>query len=191
VPAIEPVPLDQLDPVLGAEVAARVAGRTLSSTVPVQVWAHRPGAATAWVRLLAELQERSILDERLRELIRLRIAAFTQCRTCLTGRKSDLVTEEDIACLTPDDPRFTARERAALRYADLFVSDWFSIDDATYQELAEHFSLEQVVELQMFCAAMLAGGRLAHVQRAWGDDDRPPVLVATDARGHRQAGQIL
>jgi alkylhydroperoxidase family enzyme len=177
VPAIQPVPLDQLEPALRAEVEARTAGRTLSSTVPVQVWAHRPGAATAWVRLLAELQERSILDERLRELVRLRVAAFTQCRTCQTGRKSDTVTEEDIACLAPEDPRFTEQERAALRYADLFVSDWFSIDDATYEELAEHFALEQVVELQMFCAMMLAGGRLAHVQRAWADDERPPVIV--------------
>jgi hypothetical protein len=37
---------------------------------------------------------------------------------------------------------------------------------------------------------MLAGGRLAHVQRAWGDDDRPPVLVPGPA-AHRQTGQIL
>lgn len=189
-PAIEPVPFDQLDPDLRAEVEARVAGRTLSSTVPVQVWAHRPAAATAWVRLLAELQERSSLDERLRELVRLRIAAFTKCRTCQAGRKSDLVTEEDIACLAPDDPRFTERERAALRYADLFVSDWFSIDDTTYVELGEHFPLEQVVELQMLCAMMLAGGRLAHVQRAWGDDDRPSVLAPLLAQD-RQTGQIL
>ncbi|MCW2694224.1 MAG: carboxymuconolactone decarboxylase family protein, partial [Mycobacterium sp.] len=43
-PAIEPIPLDELDPVLRREVDARVAGRTLSSTVPVQVWAHRPAA---------------------------------------------------------------------------------------------------------------------------------------------------
>jgi AhpD family alkylhydroperoxidase len=177
VPAIEPVPFALLDPVLRAEVEARTAGRTLSSTVPVQVWAHRPAAATAWVRLLAELQERSGLDERLRELVRLRIAAFTQCRTCQTGRKSGLVTEEDIACLAPDDPRFSERERSALRYADLFVSDWFSVDDDTYRDLGRHFSLEEVVELQMLCAMMLAGGRLAHVQRAWADDDRPPVLV--------------
>jgi alkylhydroperoxidase family enzyme len=177
VPAIAPIDLDRLDPVLRAEVDGRVAARTLSSTLPVQVWAHRPAAATAWVRLLAELQERSSLDERLRELVRLRIASFTRCRTCATGRKSETVTEEDIACLTPDDPRFLPAEQAALRYADLFAADWFAVDDDTYRDLAQHFRTEQVVELQMLCAMMLAGGRLALVQRAWSDDELPPVLT--------------
>jgi alkylhydroperoxidase family enzyme len=185
VPAIEPIPLDELDPVLRREVDARVAGRTLSSTVPVQVWAHRPAAATAWVRLLAELQERSGLDERLRELVRLRIASYTQCRTCQTGRKSDRVSEDDISCLGADDSRFTPREQAALRYADVFVVDHQAVDDDTDRALAEHFPLEEVVELQMFCALMLAGGRLAYVQRAWADDDLPPVLTA--AHRHQEA----
>ncbi|MCW2605667.1 MAG: carboxymuconolactone decarboxylase family protein [Frankiales bacterium] len=176
-PAITPVPLADLDPVLREEVEGRLAARTLSSPLPVQVWARRPAAATAWVRLLAELQERSSLDERLRELVRLRIAVFTQCRTCSTGRKSDTVTEADVACLSSDDSRFDPQEQAALRYADLFASDWLAVDDATYRDLAEHFSTEQVVELQMLCAMMLAGGRLALVQRAWADDDLPPVLA--------------
>jgi alkylhydroperoxidase family enzyme len=184
-PAIEPVPLADLDPVLRQEVDARVAGRTLSSTVPVQVWAHRPAAATAWVRLLAELQERSGLDERLRELVRLRIASYTQCRTCQTGRKTDRVSEDDVSCLGADDSRFTPREQAALRYADVFVVDHQAVDDDSYRDLAQHFSLEEVVELQLFCALMLAGGRLAYVQRAWADDDLPPVLVA--AHRHQEA----
>lgn len=176
-PAIEPVPLDTMDPVLRTEVEARTAGRTLSSTLPVQVWAHRPAAATAWVRLLAELQERSILDERLRELVRLRVASYTQCRTCQTGRKSDQVSEDDIAGLSADDPRFSPAEQAGLRYADAFSIDHTSIDDDSYRDLGEHFSLEEVVELQMFVAMMHAGGRLAFAQRAWADDDRPPVLT--------------
>ena len=176
-PAVEPVPLSDLDPVLREEVRARTAGRTLSSTLPVQVWAHVPAAATAWVRLLAELQERSGLDERLRELVRLRIAAYTQCRTCSTGRKTELVTEDDIACLGAGDDRFSPREQAALAYADLFATDHLAVDDDTYRALGKVFTLPEVVELQMFCALMLAGGRLAQVQRAWSDDDRPPVLT--------------
>lgn len=177
-PAIEPVALADLDPLLAEEVRARVAARTLSSTVPIQIWAHRPAAATAWVRLLAELQEASSLDARLRELVRLRVASYTQCRTCSTGRKTDAVTEEDIACLATDDTRFTPQEQAALRYADLFCVDPGAVDDGCYLDLAAHLTLEQVVDLQMFTALMLAGGRLALVQRAWADDDRPAVLGA-------------
>lgn len=177
VPATEPVALEDLAPYLALEVLERTAARTLSSTLPVQVWAHRPGAAVAWVRLLAELQENSCLDARLRELVRLRVAAHTRCRTCSTGRKTDDVTEDDIACLGTDDERFTPVEQAALRYTDLFCSDHMAVDDRVYEELAVHLTLEQVVELQMLVAVMLAGGRLAYVQRAWTDDDRPPVLT--------------
>lgn len=175
-PAISPLPLADLPDLLRQEIAARVDGRTISSTLPVQIWARRPEAATAWVRLLATLNEGALLDERLRELVRLRIAAFTQCRTCQTGRKSDTVSEDDIACLSSDDERFTPRERAALRYADLFCADWLAVEDDTYAGLAEHFSVDEIVELQMFSAMMLAGGRLAFVQRAWVDDVAPPVL---------------
>jgi AhpD family alkylhydroperoxidase len=176
VPAIEPVRWENLDPVLREELHARIEGRSLSSTLPVQVWAHVPAAATAWVRLLAELQECSRLEERLRELVRLRIAAFTQCRTCATGRKSDAVTEEEISCLVSDDSRFTAREQAALRYAEAWSVDHLTIGDENYRDLAPHFSVPEIVELQMFCALMLAGGRLAYVQRAWEDDDQPTLL---------------
>ncbi|GGL14820.1 carboxymuconolactone decarboxylase family protein [Nocardia jinanensis] len=175
-PAISPLPLDALPSALREEIDGRVAARTLSSTLPVQIWARRPEAATAWVRLLAALNEGALLDERLRELVRLRIAAFTRCRTCRAARKSDTVSEDEIACLSPDDQQFTPRERAALRYADLFCVDWLGVDDATYAGLAEHFTVEEIVELQMFTAMMLAGGRLAFVQRGWADDELPPVL---------------
>ena len=182
-PAIQPLALAELDPLLAEQVRARVLARTLSSTLPIQIWGHRPAAATAWVRLLAELQEGSSLEPRLRELVRLRVASYTQCRTCSTGRKTDEVTEQDIACLATDDTRFTAQEQAALRYADLFVLDPGAIDDSCYQDLGEHLSVEQVVDLQMFTALMFAGGRLAFVQRAWADDDKPPVLGSPDQPG--------
>lgn len=170
-PAIDPIPLDALPPTLQDEIAGRIASGTLSSTLLVQIWAHRAEATTAWVRLLGALNEGALLDGRLRELVRLRIAAFTQCRTCQAARKSDAVTEEDISCLSSDDTRFTPREQAALRYADLFCVDYLSIGDDTYADLAQHFTVEEIVELQMFSAMMLAGGRLALVQRAWEVDD--------------------
>lgn len=152
--------------------------RMLSSSVPVQIWAHRPGVAVAWLHALEEMHLRSCLPERLRELVRLRIANITTCEACLVARKSDAVTEEDLACLSADHPRFTAAERAALTYAELFAGDYFAIDEALFATLAEHFSTEQIVELNLYCALMLAGGRMTYVQRGY--EDAVGASIASD-----------
>jgi alkylhydroperoxidase family enzyme len=173
---VVPVPLESLPPALGAMIEKGRRNRMLSSTVPAQIWAHRPGVAIAWLSALEEMHLRSSLPERLRELVRLRIAGITTCQVCMLARKSDTVTEEDIACLSADHPRFSAAERAALRYAELFAGDYFAIDEALFATLAEHFNTEQIVELNLYCALMLAGGRMTHVQRGYED-----AAVATTA----------
>lgn len=166
-PMIQPLPLDALTPSLRAAVDRGKASRMLSSTVPVQIWAHRPELAESWLNTMAAIHERGVLDGRLRELVRLKIASITTCQACQIARKDDDVSEEDIACLTWSDPRFSPREQAALHYAELFAADYFSIDEAIFDALREHFSTEQIVELNMFCALMLAGGRMTYVQRGY------------------------
>ena len=166
-PRVAPVPLKSIPPTLARLIEKGRANRMLSSTVPVRIWAHRPGVAAAWLSALEEMHLRSCLPERLRELVRLRIASITTCEACMVARKSDTVTEEDLACLSAEHPRFTAAERAALRYAELFAGDYFAIDEALFTRLAEHFNTEQVVELNLYCALMLAGGRMTYVQRGY------------------------
>ena len=166
-PLLAPIPLADLPPELAAAVRRGQDNRMLSSTLPVQVWAHRPGIALAWLATLEQIHCHGVLDGRLRELLRLRIAAFTTCRACQRARKSDEVTEEDIACMAFDDPRFSPSERAAMRYAELFASDPLSIDESVFSDLAKWFSTPEIVELNMFCALMLAGGRMTQAQRAF------------------------
>jgi alkylhydroperoxidase family enzyme len=161
------VPRSAFPEPLNQAVERGVQTRMLSSTVPIQVWAHRPGAAVAWLGLLDQLHNHGVLDGRLRELVRLRISTYTTCRACQMARKSDEVTEADLACLASDDARFTPAEQAALRYAELFASDPLSIDEALFEQLAQHFSTPQIVELNMYCAMMLAGGRMTQAQRAY------------------------
>jgi alkylhydroperoxidase family enzyme len=168
-PRVVPVPVESLPPALAAMIEKGRGNRMLSSSIPVRIWAHRPGVAVAWLSALEEMHLRSCLPERLRELVRLRIAGITTCQACMLARKSDTVTEEDLACLSADDPRFTAAERAALRYAELFAGDYFTIDEALFATLAEHFNTEQIVELNLYCALMLAGGRMTYVQRGYED----------------------
>jgi alkylhydroperoxidase family enzyme len=176
VPRVAPVPAEALPPALAALIEKGRSNRMLSSTIPVRIWAHRPGVAAAWLGALEEMHLRSCLPERLRELVRLRIAAITTCQACLVARKSDTVTEEDLACLSAEHPRFTPAERAALRYAELFAGDYFAIDDALFARLAEYFETAQIVELNLYCALMLAGGRMTYVQRGY--DDAPEAIPA-------------
>jgi alkylhydroperoxidase family enzyme len=175
-PVIEPVPMDQIDPVLRAQIQAGRTSGMLSTTVPPQIWAHRPAIASAWLNALAAIHHEGCLDERVRELVRLRIASFTDCRACRVARKSDRVSDEDIACLDSTDERFTSAERAALAFAERFTVDHATVNDESFVELAEHFTTEQIVELSMFCALMLAGGRLTYVLRGFADDEQPTLL---------------
>lgn len=184
-PVIQPVPWDDLEPELREVIVSGQRSRMLSGdAVPVRIWAHRSGPAKAWLRTMAEMHEHSCLDERLRELVRLRIASHTQCRACQTSRKSNLVTEEDIACLSSDDARFTNRERAAIRFADLFAGDYFSIRDEMFDEMAQHFRTDEIIELVLFSGLMLAGGRVTHVLRGYDDaaeDNSPPITSERSA----------
>jgi alkylhydroperoxidase family enzyme len=161
------IPLDAMPTALQDAVERGQGSRMLSSTTPVQVWAHRPKVALAWLGLMESLHSDSLLDERLRELVRLKIASITTCKACQLARKSHTVTEQDIACMATDSEYFTPAERAALRYAELFASDYLSIDDEQFTQLGAFFSIAQVVELGMYCALMLAGGRMTLVQQAY------------------------
>lgn len=145
----------------------------LSTSVPVQVWAHRPAVAQAWLQALEAMHgEQSLLPARLRELVRLKIASITNCQACQLARKSDTVSEADVACLASDSDHFSPAEQAALRYAELFAADYMAIDGAVYAALATHFGVPEVVELNLYCALMLAGGRMTYVQQAY--EDPPP-----------------
>lgn len=168
---LPPVPIEALPPDLGAALARGRASRMLGSTLPVQVWAHRPEAAASWLATLEAMHLRGVLPGRLKELVRLRIASITNCKACQLARKDDSVVAEDLACLSSDLERFTPAEQAALRYAELFAADYTAIDDALFETLKRHFAIPEIVELNMFCALMLAGGRMTYVQQAY--EDRP------------------
>jgi hypothetical protein len=56
--------------------------------------------------------------------------------------------------------QFSAREKAALRYADLFKQGEHAIDkDEVYADLATHFSDEEIIELGLFCAEVDGVGK--------------------------------
>jgi AhpD family alkylhydroperoxidase len=160
---VEPVPWDALPADVQSAIEAGVGSRMLTTPVPAQQWAHRPAVALAQLALYRSLFDDTVLDDRILELVRLRVASLNDCEACSVARKSDAVTEDEIACLSSDDPRFSTRERAALRFAELLVLDHHREDDVLAGELRNEFSEPELVELGLFTAMVLGLGRLNHV----------------------------
>jgi hypothetical protein len=82
-------------------------------------------------------------------------------------RYSDAVAEgvsEDLVCSleNPAEAKdLTEQERVALKYADLMATNHLAIGDATYDELRQHFTEAQIVELGLWLAVCIGIGRLA------------------------------
>ncbi len=176
-PVLEPVPFDGLDPqvkdLLGRAQSVRsIAGDT---TTP-RLWAHRPELAAAQLALHTRFHDSNIVDGRVLELVRMSIAMINDCASCKAARKSDDVSEDDLVCLSSTDPRFSPRERSAMRFAELLAADHMAVDDDVMADLAAHFTPAEIVEIAMYSALMLGGGRFAYVMRGYETDERPPVV---------------
>jgi alkylhydroperoxidase family enzyme len=168
-PRLTAVEMSNLTPEFAHALNHGVRTGVLSTTLPLQVWAHRPEAAAAWLNVLQTLQDTSLLSDRERELARLTIASISQCRACQIARKTDALSEQDIACLTTDTSRFSRREQLAMQFAELLAIDHSELDDAVYEDLRAHFSEAELAELHMYCGLMLAGGKLTYALQAYAE----------------------
>ena len=157
--------LQEFDPELRAMLGAD--HKSEREMRPTSVRAHHPELAKAYARFAGALKQHAVLSERLRELLRLRIAFHNQCRSCMAMRYADAVADgvtEDLVCSLerPEEAAdLTAAERLALRYADLLANNHLAIGDALYAELAQHFSDKELVELGSWCALCIGFGRLS------------------------------
>jgi AhpD family alkylhydroperoxidase len=130
-------------------------------------FAHCPEQALGLMGFGGALKRNRTLPERLVELVRLRVAFFNQCRSCMAIRYSDAVADgvtEGLVCSLErpqEAENLTAAEKAAIRYGELIATDHLAIDDAVYDELRRHFTEAQIVELGMTVAFFVGFGRLA------------------------------
>jgi AhpD family alkylhydroperoxidase len=130
-------------------------------------FAHCPDQALGLMGFGAALKQHRALPERLVELVRLRVAFFNQCRSCMAIRYADAVADgvtEGLVCSLErpqEAENLTPAEKAAIRYGELMATDHLAITDATYAELREHFSEAEIVELGMTVAFFVGFGRLA------------------------------
>ncbi|WP_375486558.1 carboxymuconolactone decarboxylase family protein [uncultured Mycobacterium sp.] len=130
------------------------------------ILARRPEAAKAFLALQSALRTSGTLSPRLVELIRLRIAFHNQCRSCMAIRYrsaiDDGVTEDTVCSLErpAEAADLSAAERSALNFADLFATNHLAIDGTVYDELRQHFTEDELVELGLHCATMVGFGRM-------------------------------
>ena len=131
------------------------------------------------------MQDNGTLSPRLLELVRLRIAFYNQCRSCIAVRYQSAIDDgldEDAVCSLErpvDADNLSAAERSALRFAELFATNHLAIDDAVYDDLRAHFGEDELVELGVHCAFALGFGRLS---ATWDVSDDLPEVTASSGR---------
>jgi AhpD family alkylhydroperoxidase len=162
---IEKLPPDQWD----ARLVAAIQPDNLTDLEQglTRYFAHCPEQALGLMGFGGALKRNRTLPDRLVELVRLRVAFFNQCRSCMAIRYSDAVADgvtEGLVCSLErpqEAENLSAAEKAAIRYGELMAADHLAIDDAAYADLRQHFSEAQIVELGMTVAFFVGFGRLA------------------------------
>jgi alkylhydroperoxidase family enzyme len=104
-----------------------------------------------------------VLEPRLKELIRLRIATLNGCVLCKSVRMAPNVVSEQEAASgvdAPDENGFTPRERAAIHFAEKMAVDHHNISDADVAEMRRHFSDAEFLELAMMAGQYIGFGRV-------------------------------
>lgn len=162
---IEKLPPDQWD----ARLVAAIQPDNLTDLEQglTRYFAHCPEQTLGLMGFGGALKRNRTLPERLVELVRLRVAFFNQCRSCMAIRYSDAVADgvtEGLVCSLErpqEAENLSAAEKAAIRYGELMATDHLAINDAVYEDLRRHFTEAQIVELGMTVAFFVGFGRLA------------------------------
>jgi AhpD family alkylhydroperoxidase len=180
-PRIEPIPWEELRPEVRRRMEDGMAEGRYSTSLPLQIFAYSTDAFVALDEDYRRRFGKGLLEPRLVELIRIRSAQIGSCDPCMASRKEASVTEEDVACLAGSSgEQQSPRERAAIRFFDLFATDHHAIGDDTYRELAEVFTTAEIVELGLQCAGALGMHRFVHTLDVFGRSE-PAIRYRADA----------
>lgn len=162
---IEKLPPEQWDPrISGALQPENMSDLEQGLT---RYFAHCPDLALGLMQFGGALKTKRTLPDRLVELVRLRVAFFNQCRSCMAIRYSDAVADgvDEGAVCSLEKPQeaenLSDAEKAAIHFGELMASDHLAVDDTVYAGLREHFTEAEIVELGMTVAFFVGFGRLA------------------------------
>jgi len=139
----------------------------LRDATPIQVlFARAPRLLIGHLTLLGVAQYGTSIDARLRHLVSVWGSRVDGCRFCddletAVALRHGALSREEVDALPrwAEDPRFSERERAALRYVEE-VNRTRAASDETFAALRPHFSEREIVEITWLNAV----GTYLHVQ---------------------------
>lgn len=174
-PRIEPIPWNELNEDARSRIEEGIATGMYSTPLPLQIIAHSPNALRGMDEGYRAVFGRSAIGGRLQELVRLRSAQLGSCEPCSASRKDESLSESDVACLAdPATGAYTDRERLAIQFVDLLADEPHALDAAFYTRLADHFSVEEIVELGWYAGQAIGTHRFMHSLDILGDSE--PVI---------------
>lgn len=126
---------------------------------PARLWGRIPGAFFAMTAMYRTLDRgASPIEPSLRSLLQVRVSQINHCAFCIDlnahlGLERG-VTADKLAALPEfgGSPVFSAREKAALRYAEAVTRNEPGVSETVVSELRAHFGDQEIVEL----AALIA-----------------------------------
>ncbi|HEU4563251.1 MAG TPA: carboxymuconolactone decarboxylase family protein [Gemmatimonadaceae bacterium] len=136
-------------------------------------YAHvAPGALAAMSHLERYTRE-SGLETSLLELVRMRASQINGCAYCLDMHSKDAIAEGEtpqrlfVLSAWREAPFYSDRERAALAWTEaVTLISANDVPDALYEEVREHFSEKELVDLTLAVVTINGWNRLAVPFRA-------------------------
>jgi alkylhydroperoxidase family enzyme len=138
----------------------------------------------------------STIDPLTNELVRLRCARYHDCRVCQSLRLTsgrDAGVDETVAAKVDryEQSDLGEAQKAALRYADAYMTDPAGIDDMLRAQLNAHFTPAQIVQLTLDVVAWTLQKALVCLLLDVPVDEERLTLMDFDADGHVLIGAPL
>ena len=118
-----------------------------------KVLLHNPALAESWFKHINTVRWGTELDGRLREILIIRLGHLTGSAYILRQHVPQLAEAEGLSRAQcdalhhwQDTGHFSARERAALAFADS-MTESIEVPDAIFEPLRDHFNERQILEL--------------------------------------------
>ncbi len=156
---LAPLELDQIEDPELRDLTAQCVELGVPDELFPRIIARVPAQAKTLLGVMLELHTKGMVDHQLKEIIRIQLARFVEDPyfSALRSKRAiaECLTEEriDAGCDDYEDSElFTEAERMALRFSDQLFLDPDKVDAIFYEQMREHWTEAQIMEIGTFLA---------------------------------------